>query len=473
MCGLVGIVGNILEKEKRMFDCMLMLDTIRGPHSTGVARVFDNNQVQVLKEKGTPWDLINDDPRSYYNVSANASIPRVVSGGFKVLMGHNRWATVGEITAENAHPFECGPIVGAHNGTLYDMSRKKLYLNEVVGTDSQAIYENMAYNGIDDTFSKLDGAWALTWYDKDEKSFNIVRNKERPLTYAFNKKGDVMFYASEEWMIFQAAERCGVELEDDDTYYSVPVDKHMKWDLTVGSTFSDEKVSITDRKGYVFKYKAPAPTKSNVLPFQKAPTGPAVISGQDSAAYWGGKKGSFVEFVVEDWRLDDQKKKYIQAFSVNKCTEVRIYPSVDPIEAILGDKEIETFTAKVKKVKYIPSKGGQCYITLDTATIEAVVPDVDNNLTEYQKVFSALLEDPLDDEIPFRGVYWGPRTVSLTREQWEEHTKNGCAWCAGSAVVENSQEYHWMSENEYLCEECITNEEVKQYVPDLRNKIAN
>lgn len=94
---------------------MLKLDTTRGKHSTGVARVPWNSDkrkdVEIVKSVGTPWDLIDRKPREYYNDYHGTPGP-YIQGNYIALMGHNRWATVGEIIDENAHPFEAGKIVG-------------------------------------------------------------------------------------------------------------------------------------------------------------------------------------------------------------------------------------------------------------------------------------------------------------------------------------------------------------------------
>ena len=104
MCGHVGVIGDIWGKDKRVFELLLKFDTVRGPHSTGIARVDMNNQVQVVKGTGTPWHLAKAKQAEYYNDTARDADE--VKGNFKVLMGHNRWATVGAVNEDNAHPFQ-------------------------------------------------------------------------------------------------------------------------------------------------------------------------------------------------------------------------------------------------------------------------------------------------------------------------------------------------------------------------------
>jgi len=142
LCGLVGIAGKIGLKEEKAFELLLMLDTIRGPHSTGVLLVNGSKACKVVKEIGTAWDFL-----------ASREYDVACAGYHNVLMGHNRWATRGKINARNAHPFEFPNIIGAHNGTLtttYQLDDH--YKFEV---DSENIFHHMNKNGVEDTISKL------------------------------------------------------------------------------------------------------------------------------------------------------------------------------------------------------------------------------------------------------------------------------------------------------------------------------
>lgn len=204
MCGLVGIAGEVGYKEEKMFADLLMLDTVRGTHSTGVAAISSaGNGYNLHVEKKAVSGP------EFVSTPAFSSIKARVN---RILMGHNRFATKGEINDDNAHPFEFEKLVGAHNGSLTYFSN--MFEHEKYTVDSQALYSDINENGIDTTWGKMNGAAALTWIETDTLHINFLRNKERPLFYCYGNKGRTLIWASEPWMIMVAAMRQGVDVEE-------------------------------------------------------------------------------------------------------------------------------------------------------------------------------------------------------------------------------------------------------------------
>lgn len=204
MCGLVGIAGEVGYKEEKMFADLLMLDTVRGKHSTGVASIssFGNGyNLHVTKKAVSGPDFVE-----------SAGFKAITSRVNRILMGHNRFATKGAINDENAHPFEFSKLVGAHNGSLTYYTN--MFEHEKYSVDSQALYSDINENGVDTTWGKMNGAAALTWIDTENLHINFLRNKERPLFYCYGNKGRTLIWASEPWMIMVAAMRQGVEVEE-------------------------------------------------------------------------------------------------------------------------------------------------------------------------------------------------------------------------------------------------------------------
>jgi len=200
MCGLVGVAGNLIYDDEMIMRKLLVYDYFRGPDSTGIATIpiKPDEGPTVVKTASHPFDLMD-------MVRFKKALSSYTCQAF---IGHNRAATLGKVNSANAHPFHESHIIGAHNGTLSagcftELKRELGYQYDV---DSQAIFAAIAKYGIEATIPMLQGAWALTWYDLEKKTLNFIRNKERPLWYAFSKDMKRMFWASEYDMIALATE---------------------------------------------------------------------------------------------------------------------------------------------------------------------------------------------------------------------------------------------------------------------------
>lgn len=209
MCGHVGIAGKLEHKDEALLKKFLVLDYFRGPDSTGVASIRKNGEVKIAKIASHPLDLF-DTKRFTTAVSGYQSI---------VLLGHNRLATKGNVNNENAHPFQSGHIVGAHNGTLSKASweRMEALAGEKTNVDSQAIFAAIAKVGIEEVIANLHGyeegkscpdAYALVWVDLEEGTLNFLRNKERSFWYCYQDNFERVMYASE-WEFLLAGTQTG------------------------------------------------------------------------------------------------------------------------------------------------------------------------------------------------------------------------------------------------------------------------
>lgn len=222
MCGLVGVAGSIDTKTVSAFNDLLVINSIRGMHSTGVASVRrgDPGEADVLKSVGPPSFL--QEMKSY---------EKVVTVGRMVLIGHGRHATVGNINHANAHPFQFNTIVGAHNGTIPWNAKRALPDHDNFGTDSEALYNSINNNGIVNTIGMLDdGAWALTYYDKVNHTMNLLRNDKRPLAYAFSEDRKTLWWASEGDMLSFVLGRHNIKIHEDE-FWEMPTDELRTWDV--------------------------------------------------------------------------------------------------------------------------------------------------------------------------------------------------------------------------------------------------
>lgn len=173
-------------KCKAMFEQMLYADTLRGDDSTGVFGVNKYGNLKMIKSATPGCDFIQT--KTYQDFSDK------IFSTYNVLVGHNRAATKGAKTDQNAHPFIEENICLVHNGTL--PSHKHLADVEV---DSHAICKAIAKRGMDDALPDVNGAFALIWYDAKEKQLHITRNDQRPLWIL--EDDSAFFIASEPMML--------------------------------------------------------------------------------------------------------------------------------------------------------------------------------------------------------------------------------------------------------------------------------
>ena len=207
MCGLVGVFGNVTNRAEQVFEDLLQMDVIRGPHSTGVCLVPSlTAKPKIIKDVVLPTALIQS--KKYKNLTARNNV---------LMMGHNRWATVGEVNAKNAHPFKVKHITLSHNGTL--TTTQHLPGKTDFDTDTEAIASSIAQHGIGKTWKNLNGAAVLTYWNRKEQTLNIISNEKRPFHFAYSEDEKLLIWASENEMLRYACNRRGITLKDDKVWF--------------------------------------------------------------------------------------------------------------------------------------------------------------------------------------------------------------------------------------------------------------
>jgi predicted glutamine amidotransferase len=212
MCGISGIVNGSKHRLNSMNVCNLSRDmaianSVRGVDATGVMQL-DRKGIYYYKQATGGTDFTKaPESLGYFQDADNAWVTVI----------HNRAATEGKVTDDNAHPFShIGPknnyVLGVHNGTLTNCWKVKGNTCEV---DSDWAMQQLAEHGAK-ALEKFTGAFAFVWYDdSDSRILNIARNNDRPLYFTYVKNTDRMVFASEWKMLTWLADRNNIDLDDD------------------------------------------------------------------------------------------------------------------------------------------------------------------------------------------------------------------------------------------------------------------
>lgn len=490
ICGLVGVLSqNLTDQHRRSFFQNLVFDTVRGEDSTGIAIVKDifsdkaGMTVDIYKSLGTPSELFRTHPMA----------KQLSFAGGQIFMGHNRAATQGAVTVQNAHPFEFQNIIGMHNGTVAKWALYKFAGHKAYDVDSQIILNELETRSIKEVWADLDGAATLAWLDKRDKTLNFIRNHERPLWFTPSEDENSMFWSSEPMFARMGAIRSGIKLKDS---FEAKVNNHyqFKW--------NQEQQKIVLEVTPVDPFVAPKPVYStgystgyNQCGYKNTPYTPPrnnVFKGGSRSA----KTGFANNFIIEDVVCDDfnnlqghmefigvmpsgknivisipaalrtEKKKHelrsVLKKIMNRSPEDGQYYCAKITKSYRGD---DIFQAHWEQCHWVPNHSGRKIYVRDETTggykfmtqaeIDQEYKRVQDALRKKEEIDLDFLDDvrPTADYLKTTAPWYEPH-LRLSEAAFLGRVHHGCADCRTDIEWKDKDDVLWLDKDTVVCADC-------------------
>lgn len=491
-----------------MFEELMLLSNLRGWEGAGFIGQRRDMKLYTHKTMRTGLDLVHSAPFQgmVNDRSGNHTI--------RLLIGHTRWPTKGDRVIDNVHPHDFPNVIGVHNGTL---SRVAGHSVPDGASDSRLLYE--AFNEEDPigALKGSTGAYALAWVDKVANTLNLVRNWHRPLWIAklnVNKKAGTMgtlLFSSEriflEFVLTRSNQMKNAELEE------ISAEKLYTFNLKDLSGIKEPKITALyppfTSSGYSYgrsygtwddddsvAAKTANTASTTSLPWKPGPKekfSTVLLQGKTTAADHGGLK----------------------KFNHNKTTDMYLYTFADghiirsnyPLDFSFpepnsppknGEPEKETKDEKKGNsvIPFVPKANPPKPTELESALLpltgghsshtstDSISPTFDDSFTEddiplFTKAVRKFNKNRRKSNGQFtpKEKHFGNSNSDyhetrpgyfVSSKNLQEYLQSGCSWCSNVVgfpeVVSEEVEIHWISPNEFICEDCGKEDIVQQYI---------
>ena len=323
--------------------------------------------------------------------------------------------------------------------------------------DSEILYAHLAKNGAEETFDRLEGAWACVWWDDQAETLNFIRNSERPLWFTWSEDRRKLFWASEVWM-FGAVERVqdlwkGPKNDYEGKYIKLPEDTWWRFKLEPNAKKGDPTVKMMPAKQIERKKPEPVSTGGNVR-YQH--------SWASSTRYSG--NGGSVPHPFQN--LDDQLPAHL-------------LPKPETLALIQGGKsstpDSNENSSTPSKTPLEPEKQ-PTPTTSGEKSSNSLVPE---SLTNSQKTNRKRLSGKLSvvpsessgspSKVSFRSIYGmalitDEKTgVEYSEQQVEENTQGFCSYC-DQPIGDLTEIHEFFGKDKFICVHCVE--------PSVRSSVA-
>ena len=489
MCGLWGLIDNAHtrlkgKKHSDFMRTMLVAGSLRGEDGTGIFGVGKQEPLAVIKAPIPGYNF--KDTAAYRNFE-------YINDFYNVIVGHNRWATVGTVSASTTHPFTEGNITLVHNGTLRYSSSLPGY--NVCDVDSQQIAYAIDKEGIE-VVEDLDGAFALVIYNEIDDTLQIIRNEERPLWWAMSPDYQQMYYASEPNMLQMALARNNIAWCPENGITPFAKDVLYTFDIQEKGVvqWTERKMNLGKRLTVVQKLIGGGTStgtkttndaggdRSFLAGFQAWLKGEGTFTKKEKKLYtkfytrkklkeYGLSEGKTVYFYLKDYAL------YPNSKVKGRIKGITVVPS--NVDIVAHNYTPEDGKVLAKSDSLMKAKVGGIDITSqdkDAITVRDVVqlaPDQeseywekvftyqdDNNTVEIEAAARENVDLPPfdiadDDDNSNIEMFVGPRGKYYSKEEFLNLVPIGCVQC--SEVLDENDALHilWDDTDQPFCSDCV------------------